>query len=223
MHHDLSRLGNPRLSSLIFGLALVVSPWPQDSASAQGLAVPGTPQGEPHTTLVIFADRKMEDRDWRAVFEGVRNGVADGAAGTQTLSGPTEIIRGDAIEPDLRVDAVVVVFLHGDCDLEPLPRRTAYGVPLGWVLRVNGRIEPFIHVDCTRIGQVLGPQALGLDRDRRNSLMGGAIARVVLHEWIHIATQSSSHAQRGISKAQFGVADLTAGSGQPAARLRSRW
>jgi hypothetical protein len=88
---------------------------------------------------------------------------------------------------------------------------------------VDGRIAPFIHVDCTRIGQVLGPQALGLDRDRRNSLMGGAIARVVLHEWIHIATQSSSHAQRGISKAQFGVADLTAGSGQPVARLRSRW
>jgi hypothetical protein len=92
-----------------------------------------------------------------------------------------------------------------------MPRRTAYGVPLGWVRRLDGRIEPFAHVDCARIGQVLGPQALGMDADRRNAVMAGAIARVILHEWIHIATQNPRHAERGITKAQFGVADLMTG------------
>jgi len=223
VHHDSSRVGSTRIASLILGGALAISLWIKNSASAQDLAVTGPRQVEPHTTLVIFADQKMHDRDWPAVFDAVRRNVADGAAETPSIAGPSEIIRGDVMEPGLRVDAAVVVFLHGDCNIEPLARRTAYGVPLGWVLRVDGRIEPFAHVDCTRIGQVLGPQALGLDHDRRNALMGGAIARVILHEWIHIATQSSSHSDRGISKAQFGVADLTTGPGQPLARLRNSW
>jgi len=87
----------------------------------------------------------------------------------------------------------------------------------------HGRIEPFAHVDCTRIGQVLGPQALGLNRNQRNTVMTGAIARVVLHEWIHIATQNPAHAESGISKAQFGVADLMHRDSEPIARLRNPW
>jgi hypothetical protein len=192
-------------------------------ARAQSPAVAGTEQGETHTTLVIFSDRRMEDREWRTLFEKVRASVSEAAAETPAIAGTPEMIRGDAMQPGLQLDAVVVVFLHGDCDLEPLPRRTAFGVPLGWVRQVDGRIEPFVHVDCTRIGQVLGQQAQGLDRDRRDALMGGAIARVILHEWIHIATQSSTHAEHGISRAQFGVADLMAASGQSVARLPNSW
>jgi hypothetical protein len=47
--------------------------------------------------------------------------------------------------------------------------------------------------------------------DRRKTVMAGAIARVIVHEWIHIAAQSSSHTERGIEKAQYGVTDLMAG------------
>ena len=96
-------------------------------------------------------------------------------------------------------------------------------MPLGWVSRRNGRIEPFAHVDCTRIGQVLGRQALGMDADRRNGVMAGAMARVIVHEWIHIATQNRAHAERGVEKAQFGVADLTAGTGPSEAQFRRAW
>lgn len=218
-----SRFGKPHVAHLIFGLALVVSLWSDSSAIAQGLAVSGPRQIESHTTMVIFKDRKMQDRDWRTLFDSIRKNVAEGAAETPAIAGRPEVIRGDAMEPDRRIDEAVIVFLHGDCDLEPLARRKTFGVPLGWVFRVNGRIQPFVHVDCTRIGQVLGPQAEWLDRDRRNTLMGVAIARVILHEWVHIATQSSSHAERGISKAQFGVEDLTAGAELPVARMRSPW
>jgi len=94
-------------------------------------------------------------------------------------------------------------------------------VALGWVLQVNGRIEPFAHVDCTQIGGVLGAQAQGMDADERNTVMAGAIARVIVHEWIHIAAQSSSHAERGIENAQFGEADLMDLGSEPVARLRN--
>jgi hypothetical protein len=67
---------------------------------------------------------------------------------------------------------------------------------------------------------VLGAEAEGRDRDQRNAMMAGAIARVILHEWIHIATQSPKHGTRGVSKPQFGVDDLMAGDSQPVAGLR---
>jgi hypothetical protein len=195
----------------------------QGTVSAQSLKAAEPAHAEPHTTLVIFADRRMDDREWVALFDALRRHLVEAEAESQAMAGTAEIVRGDRMDPGLRVETAIVVFLHGDCNLEPLARRTAYGVPLGWVRAENGRIEPFVHVDCTRIGQVLGAQAWGRDPDRRNALMAGAMARVILHEWIHIATQSPEHGKRGISKAQFGVDDLTAGDSQPIARLRSPW
>jgi hypothetical protein len=157
------------------------------------------------------------------LFEALRRNAAEAAPESQLNAVTADLVRGDAIKPGLSVDTAIVVYLHGNCNLEPLLGRTAFAVPLGWVRRVDGRIQPFAHVDCTRIGQVLGPQARGINRDRRNAIMAEAISRVILHEWIHIATQSSTHAHSGIEKAQFGVADLTEGLGQPMAALRQPW
>ena len=58
-----------------------------------------------------------------------------------------EFARGDTMRPGLLVANPIVVYLHGDCTLEPLARRNAYSVPLGWVRYENGQIAPFIHVD----------------------------------------------------------------------------
>lgn len=164
-----------------------------------------------HTTIVLFADRPMPDAQWADLLSSMGTEPADGEAEMQPLMKNAEILRGDLIRPGIRVQKAIVVYLHGDCTLDPLVRRVAYAVPLGWVHRRHGRIEPFVHVDCTRIGQVLGPQVRGIKRDQRMRVMAGAIARVVLHEWIHIATQSPAHAESGVARAQFGVADLMAG------------
>ena len=191
--------------------------WPGELAKAQERAeVPPHPASHDtwiskQTTLVIFADRRMEDRQWNALFDALRRDLADPAAETRGLADDYQIVRGDTMQPGMDVEAPIVVYLHGECNLVPLPRRAAHGEPLGWVWRRHGQIEPFAHVDCTRIGQVLGTQTLGISQDRRNAVMAGAIARVILHEWIHIATQNPRHTERGITKAQFGVEDLMAG------------
>jgi hypothetical protein len=180
-----------------------------------------TPTTHSGTTILIFADRRMEDREWTALLAALRSNAVEAATESTALRGTFDIVRGDKMKPGLLVNTAIVVYLHGDCNLEPLQRRTAYGVPLGWVVRVDGRIEPYAHVDCTQIGQVLGPQAQGMNRDKRDAVMAGAMARVILHEWIHIATQSKEHADHGIGKAEFGVADMMAGDGGPVARVRS--
>jgi len=38
--------------------------------------------------------------------------------------------------------------------------------------------------------------------------MAEAMARVVVHEWIHVAAQTDRHGQEGITKASFDVGDL---------------
>jgi hypothetical protein len=189
-------------------LAVLILAMAANGASAQSQAPESS---SARTTVVVFADRPMQDEQWNDLFRALRIVIASGGAETGTLGDEAEFVRGDSVAAGFRVQSAIVVYLHGDCNLVPLPRRTAYGVPLGWVWKADGRIDPFAHVDCTRIGQVLGPQALGMDAKRRNAVMAGAMARVIVHEWIHIAAQSSSHAAQGIEKAQYGVADLMAG------------
>ena len=179
------------------------------SAGAQGRAPVEPYTATQPTTLVVFADHSMEDREWQALFTALRTEVAQGSAETSRLDRHPVLLRGDAIKPGMEVNSALVVYLHGDCGLTwPPPGKPVPGKPLGWTLSAGGRIEPFAHVDCTEIGQVLGPRALAMGRERRNSTMAGAMARVILHEWIHIATQSPAHTGHGISKAEFNEADL---------------
>jgi hypothetical protein len=153
----------------------------------------------------------MSPDQWKLLFADLRSGVADGGAETELLDPGADFIRGDDVVPGLLVDSSITVYLHGDCTLIPAARRTAYGVPLGWVHRVDGSIEPFVHVDCEHIGGMLGPQAISMNKQQRAEVMSMAIARVILHEWIHIVSQSSAHADSGIEKARFGIADLMGG------------
>jgi len=214
------RLAKSVLSFLLLSFAIF---WICRAANGQVLAAAEPQMTEPHTTLVIFAGHRMGDRQWTALVSALRRNLAEAAEESHAIADNPEIVRGEDMQPGMRVETPIVVFLHGDCNLQPLVRRTAYGVRLGWVRMDHGQIEPFAHVDCTEIGQVLGQQAMGLDRNRRDAVMAGAIARVILHEWIHIATQSSAHADRGIEKAQFGVEDLMAGGDHAVARFPKPW
>lgn len=170
-------------------------------------------------TLVIFADRKMGDGEWTALFDALRREAVEAAAEKPEISAYPILLRGDAVKPGLRVESAIVVHLHGDCSLTSPPGKPALGEPLGWAMKAHGRIEPFAHVDCTTIEQVLGPRAAALRLAPRNAMMAGAVARVILHEWIHIATQNPGHSRHGISKAEFSNADLTAGDSEPVAKL----
>jgi hypothetical protein len=191
-----------------------------DAAGRVDAQEPKLPEITANPTLVIFADRKMADGEWAALFDALGRNVPEASAEAPAIAVHPQIMRGDAVVPGMSVASAIVVYLHGDCTLAPLVRRSAYGVPLGWVRAEHGRIEPFVHVNCSAIGQVLGADAAGLDRTRRDAMMGGAVARVILHEWIHIATQNMGHSMRGLSKAEFGVDDLIAGQGQLGAQLR---
>ncbi|MGB6691338.1 MAG: hypothetical protein WBE76_26185 [Terracidiphilus sp.] len=196
----------PRHRAGIVSTLLLISALAGPLASAQPAEKPIE-----RTSVVVFADRAMQPEQWATLFAALRLGVAGGGRETQPLDQNADFVRGDEVVPGFQVQSAITVFLHGDCTLSPQAYRTAFAVPLGWVRRVDGRIEPFVHVDCTRIAEVLGPQAMWMNKERRTQAMAEAMSRVILHEWIHIATQNAGHAERGIAKAEFGVADLLAG------------
>ena len=194
-------------------------------------------------TLTIFPDRHMPDDLWPALVAALREELDSGSPETRVLIGetadqtsekgtshPFQVVRGDKIAPgSFNVENSITVFLHGECTIIPRPRpilvvdtvASTTGA-LGWVRGDRGHIGPVAHVECSSLGEMLATQAFGLNRDERNRLMAVAVARVILHEWIHIATQSPHHSEHGLAKAQFGVADLLAHPAKQAAQWGTR-
>lgn len=221
------RLSAPSISlSLAFALlALAVS----DGAQAELTDSHPDQARAAQITLAIFpaihSGRPMSDDLWPALVTALREELASASPEVQALStegggSQIQIIRGDRIVPGLIVENPITVYLHGECKVNPHSQAIFFeGIhvsgALGWVKRDHGRIESFIHVECDRLGQMLGAYAFGRGREQGNRLMATAIARVILHEWIHVATQNPRHSEHGIAKAQFGVADLLEYSSKP--------
>jgi len=160
----------------------------------------------PRTSMIIFADHPLSAGQWSSLSTAIRRELASSQAETQSINPNVEFIRGDSFVTGMQFDSPISVFLHGNCNppLQP-PGRYPARTPLGWVWRRQGTIEPFVNVDCTSIGQVMEPSIYWLHEDDRTSAMSEAIGRVIVHEWIHIATQSPAHTRNSISKAQVGV------------------
>lgn len=185
----------------------------------------------------------MSDDLWPVLVAALREELDSGSPETRVLIGETadqtsekgmsqrfQVVRGDKIAPGiLNVENSITVFLHGECTIIPRPRpilvvdavASTTGA-LGWVRSDHGHIGPVAHVECSSLGEMLATQAFGLNRDERNRLMAVAVARVIVHEWIHIATQNPYHSEHGLAKAQFGVADLLAHPAKQAAQWGTR-
>jgi hypothetical protein len=98
--------------------------------------------------------------------------------------------------------------LLGHCDVFSQTYHSSGKGPLGWVLLISGKVQPFVSIDCARIAEVLRPATAGWSKQRRQDAMLQAISHVLIHEWSHIATQSSAHSSRGITQANLSVRDL---------------
>jgi hypothetical protein len=199
---SLLRLLHPQAGGAILGILLTLLP-----ASA---AVLPSQAEEPGTTIVFYAQPKVSEDLWPVLFQVLRADLADETDELHNggvLDKQAAFVRGS---DDLRghlFSRIIVVKLLGRCDVLPQTGHPSRG-PLGWVPLVSGTIQPFISIDCTRIAEALRPAAAGLSKQDRQYMMDQAIAHVLIHEWNHIATQSTHHSSRGISQAYLSVNDL---------------
>lgn len=162
----------------------------------------------PRITLVVFADRPLPDQEWADLSASLHRGFTSLAEESHFAAADFEVVHGDGLAAGAQFDAVISVYLHGECRLAIQPGAHTAAGALGWVLRDHGQVRPFIHVDCERIGAMLGQRAFGVTQDARDLMMAVAVSRVVLHEWLHIATQNPAHTRDGIEKSRYTVQDL---------------
>jgi hypothetical protein len=237
------RVGIPHYSAASFFSVLLAV---MLLASSEKGSAQTQPSYTPQTRLAIFADREappLPDDLWSELVASLREELTSNAPEIQSLvrhatisatnkssstgaSSQIQIIRGDQIVLGLAVNTSITVYLHGQCRINPQPPSAFLSNPhvsgaLGWVNSDHGHIESFIHVDCNSLAQMLARRAYGLNSDQRDKLLASAIARVILHEWIHIDTQDAHHSEQGITKAQFGVADLLTHASKPVAQQRT--
>jgi len=199
---SLLRLLHRQAGGAILGALLTLLP-------ASAAVLPSQPE-EPGTTIAFYAQPNVSEDLWPALFQVLRADLAEETGELPNgfvLDKQAAFVRGS---DDLRghvFSRIIVVKLLGRCDVLPQTGHPSRG-PLGWVPQISGTIQPLISIDCTRIAEVLRPAAAGLNKPGRQYVMDQAIAHVLIHEWIHIATQSTRHSSRGISQAYLSVNDL---------------
>ena len=198
-----------KMSRLLLPVILLVLQWIVSRVHLEAAVV-----ATPRVTLIVFADKPVPEEEWKALKSALAKGFDDLALETHFVPSGFEVVRGESVVPGARFESPIPIFLHGSCHLVGEPDKAEVRGPLGWVLRDHGQIQPFIHVDCALIGNMLGQRALWMSQGARNHAMAEAISRVVLHEWVHIATQSPTHTRDGIEKRSFGLQDLVPGDSQ---------
>jgi hypothetical protein len=200
---SLLRLQHRQAGGAILGILLTLQ-------LAFAHALPLHAQGS-GTTIIFYAQPRVSETLWPVLFQVLRADLADATDELPdgfVLDKQAAFVRGS---DDLRghlFSMIIVVKLLGRCDVLPQTGHPSSKGPLGWVPLVSGTIQPFISIDCTRIAEVLRPAAAGLNKQGRQYVMDQAIAHVLIHEWNHIATQSTRHSSRGVSQAYLSVNDL---------------
>jgi hypothetical protein len=164
------------------------------------------------TAIVFYAEPQIHEELWPALFQALDENLAAGIGETPVgvaLDRNPVLLRSRDIYPGIEYPIMIQVRLLGRCDVVPQADHPLAKGPLGWVEMVSGGIQPLIFIDCTRLAKVLGPATLGLDKQGRQQAISQAIAHVLIHEWIHIATQNPAHGTRGVTKEHLSVRELT--------------
>ncbi|HEX7728480.1 MAG TPA: hypothetical protein VF392_05545 [Terracidiphilus sp.] len=185
------------LSLSLFVVAVAAMPLPAEQPPSR-------------TTVIVAADHPLAEAQWSSLQSEFRADLPSALAESAAIDPAPQILRGDQIADGNVVYQVLSVRLQGDCTPRINPWRVFTPAVLGWVVRREGRVEPFIFVDCNALVRMLGPAFLGLNPQQQHTLLNHAIAHVMLHEWVHIANQSARHRGKGIEQAQFTLRDLVA-------------
>jgi hypothetical protein len=199
---SLLRLQHRQAGGAILGILLSFLP-------ASAAVLPSQAEA-PGTTFVFYAQSKGSEDLWPLLFEILRSDLAGGEgefSNRFVLDKQVSFVRGTDDLRGVVFSRIIEVKLLGRCDVLPQTEHKSKG-PLGWVPLVSGTIQPFISIDCARIAEVLRPAAAGLSKEDRQYTMDQAIAHVLIHEWNHIATQSTRHTSRGISQAYLSLNEL---------------
>lgn|GEM_PF-1344587 len=104
----------------------------------------------------------------------------------------------------------ISVRLLGECtaDLLEAPPKGA----LGWAKIQDGRVLPFVDIDCDRVRAQISPEIQDEDRIGREVRLGRALGRVLAHELAHVMRRDRVHGEDGLRGESLNARDLLLGS-----------
>jgi hypothetical protein len=109
--------------------------------------------------------------------------------------------------PSESFDVLIVLAFRGDCTTF-MPKSLSGSGPLGWTSTSDGRVLPFIEIDCDRVKTVLMASDAWPHSVIPAGLLGRALSHVALHEIYHVLSGRKHHDAQGLFKAEYSPADL---------------
>jgi hypothetical protein len=120
-------------------------------------------------------------------------------------------------------DRIVVIRFRGACAADESASKKAGALGITHVS--NGRILPFIEMDCPRVANSVNRRFGRVAPLFRELALGRALGRVAAHEIYHVLAGSEQHDEVGVSKPSFDHADLFDGelklNAEAASRIRA--
>jgi hypothetical protein len=213
------RVALPHLQPRTLAFVLCVFPFAPPVLGAQptdnGPPARARAAPEQRPVLLVYSEHGLSEESWAALFAALRANLPEAAAKVPASEANPQFLRGDDPANGNLAGEVITVQLRGDC--RPSVQHVPFpgGESLGWVSKVGKIVVPIIHVECTQIGEQISGRTQWMNRNERTAAMSEAIARVTLHEWVHVAAQSAAHGSDGITKAIFSTDDLLCSNQTP--------
>lgn len=121
-------------------------------------------------------------------------------------------LRSEDLSTGIILDQPVQVRLEGRCNLSGAPETASrQSGAYAWAHVSDGRVLPFIEVDCDRIRKALFSTMWGEDFQHRDFLLGRALARIIAHELHHVVHDEVHHAEEGLAQPRLTAASLIRG------------
>ncbi len=105
----------------------------------------------------------------------------------------------------------IQVRFEGRCNMQGVPPNMHTPGPYAWAHVSDGRVLPFIEVDCDRIRGALFSVMWGEDFQHRDFLFARAVARVLAHELHHVLDADTHHSHSGLAKPALTASNLIRG------------
>jgi hypothetical protein len=148
--------------------------------------------GEP-VSVVLDLEKPLDD----GVYLGLDEELHRIFFGTAT---PLELVTPDLNAHPEFSNEILMTRIRGACQVDAMPSLHPHKADtLGRTLVTDGRILPYIELDCRQISGAVKQQLLGRPKAQRQRLLGRAMARVLAHEIYHVLAQTHRHGPHGVA------------------------
>lgn len=103
---------------------------------------------------------------------------------------------------------IILVDFRGVCRSAPVGSAKE-DERLGWAEVVDGRVLPFVGIECSRVQAILQSNPWGNWTQITDVALGRAVARVLAHELYHVLTGTTLHSRSGIGQPELSQRDLS--------------